>query len=84
VSVASGSGRKMGGFSLGAHCLGPGLIGSLGYGAGRGWLGGGSTVPCTVVHGTGLVGVRVHGNAGRGLGELGSIVTSEWHVHYVA
>jgi hypothetical protein len=84
MSVASGSGWKMGGFSLGAHCIGPGLIVSAGYDAGRGWLGGGGMVPCTVVHGTGLARVHVHGNAGRGLGELGDMVASEWHVHYAA
>jgi hypothetical protein len=41
-------------------------------------------VPCTVVHGTGLARARVHGNAGRGLGVLGGMVTSEWHIHCAA
>jgi hypothetical protein len=41
-------------------------------------------VPCTVVHGAGLARARVHGNAGRGLGALGGMVASEWHVHYAA
>jgi hypothetical protein len=36
------------------------------------------------MHVTGLARARVHRNAGRGLGALGGMVASEWHVHCTA
>jgi hypothetical protein len=78
ASVVSGSGRKTGRFSRGAHCFGSGLVGSMGYGAERGWLGGGVTVPFGYVQD--LTQFRAHtiGNASTALGGLGCTVTAQW------